>query len=132
MTITEEREENLDFSDGYYDSEQSLLVPTGSDIAVDRRPRRQEGRRPAGHHRQGLHRGERPDDAEIVSFPSDAEMFHAIQAGQVDALLQDLPVNLEHTRGGEFEIVEKYDTDEQYGFAVRRATPRCSTRSTSS
>ena len=32
MTITPDREKNLDFSDGYYDSKQSLLVPTGSDI----------------------------------------------------------------------------------------------------
>jgi polar amino acid transport system substrate-binding protein len=37
----------------------------------------------------------------------------------VDALLQDLPVNLAHTESGDFEIVEEYDTDEQYGFAVR-------------
>src|SRR3712207_8207487 len=33
MTITEEREQKLDFTDGYYDSEQSLLIATGSDIA---------------------------------------------------------------------------------------------------
>src|SRR5690349_14497899 len=34
MTITEDRKKNLDFSDGYYDSEQSLLVPADSDIKV--------------------------------------------------------------------------------------------------
>ena len=33
MTITEERKAALDFSEGYYDSQQSLLVPEGSDIA---------------------------------------------------------------------------------------------------
>src|SRR6478735_7964377 len=32
MTITPDRKQNLDFSDGYYDSKQSLLVPDGSDI----------------------------------------------------------------------------------------------------
>jgi polar amino acid transport system substrate-binding protein len=32
MTITPEREQNLAFSDPYYDSLQSLLVPEGSDI----------------------------------------------------------------------------------------------------
>lgn len=41
-------------------------------------------------------------------------------AGQVDALLQDLPVNIEHTREGDFTIVEEYSTDEQYGFAVEK------------
>ncbi len=47
-------------------------------------------------------------------------MFSAIKAGQVDALLQDLPVNLNHTKTGDFKIVEKYDTGEEYGFAVKQ------------
>ena len=32
VTITPERQKNLDFSTSYYDSKQSLLVPKGSDI----------------------------------------------------------------------------------------------------
>ena len=119
MTITEERQENLAFSDGYYDSKQSLLVPTDSDIAaIDDL----EGMR------VGVQQGttgeayteENASGAEIISFPSDAEMFQAIQAGQVDALLQDLPVNLTHTAGGDFEIVEEYSTDETYGLAMEK------------
>jgi polar amino acid transport system substrate-binding protein len=39
----------------------------------------------------------------------------------VDAILQDLPVNLEHTKDGKYEIVEEYSTDEQYGFAFKKA-----------
>ena len=61
-----------------------------------------------------------PKTAKIPSFPSDAEMYQAIQAGQVDALLQDLPVNLEHTKKGKFVIVEQYDTDESYGLALKK------------
>ena len=56
----------------------------------------------------------------IVAFPSDAEMFQAIKAGQVDALLQDLPVNLDHQKAGGFEVVETYSTDEQYGLAMKK------------
>ena len=55
-----------------------------------------------------------------MAFPSDAEMYQAIKAGQVDALLQDLPVNVEHTKDGGYEIVEKYSTDEAYGFAIKK------------
>jgi len=61
-----------------------------------------------------------PEGADIISFPSDAEMYNAIKAGQVDALLQDLPVNLDHTKDGAYKIVQKFDTGEQYGFAVRQ------------
>ena len=63
---------------------------------------------------------ENAPDADIVTFPSDAEMYQAIKAGQVDALLQDLPVNLEHTKDGGFKIVQKYSTDEQYGLAIKK------------
>jgi polar amino acid transport system substrate-binding protein len=120
MTITEEREANLDFTEGYYDSQQSLLVPTGSDIgSIDdlagKRVGVQQGTTGKTYTEENA-----PSDAEIVSFPSDGEMYQAIQAGQVDALLQDLPVNIEHTKSGDFEIVETYSTDEQYGFAVKQ------------
>ncbi len=119
MTITEERAANLDFSEGYYDSEQSLLVPEGSDIAsIDDLAGKKVGVQ------QGTtgkaYTEENAPDADIVSFPSDAEMFQAIQAGQVDALLQDLPVNLDHQKAGGFEVVETYSTDEQYGLAMRK------------
>jgi polar amino acid transport system substrate-binding protein len=118
MTITPEREKNVDFSDPYYDSEQSLLVPTGSDIkSIDDLAGKKVGVQ------QGTtgktYTEENAPDANIVAFPSDGEMFPAIKAGQVDALLQDLPVNVDHTEDGDFEIVETYKTGETYGFAVR-------------
>jgi polar amino acid transport system substrate-binding protein len=119
MTITEDREKNLDFTDGYYDSEQSLMVPTGSDIASiedldGKKVGVQQGTTGKSYTEENA-----PEGAQVISFPSDAEMFNAIKAGQVDALLQDLPVNLAHTEGGDFEVVETYSTGEEYGFAVR-------------
>jgi len=123
MTITDDRKKNLDFSDGYYDSEQSLLVPTGSDIAAigdldGKKVGVQQGT--TGK----TYANENATGAKIVSFPSDAEMYAAIKAGQVDALLQDLPVNLDHQKdpkqAGKFTVVETYKTDEQYGFAIKK------------
>lgn len=119
MTITDDRKKNLDFSDGYYDSKQSLLVAADSKIAsigdLD-------------GVKVGVQRGttgktyaeENAKGAEISTYPSDAEMYQAIKAGQVDALLQDLPVNLDHTTDGAFKVVETYDTDEEYGFAIKK------------
>ena len=118
MTITEDREENIDFTEPYYDSKQSLLVPNDSDIeSIDDLAGKKVGVQ------QGTtgktYTEENAPDAQIISFPSDGEMYPAIQAGQVDALLQDLPVNINHTEDGEFKIVEEFETDESYGFAVR-------------
>jgi polar amino acid transport system substrate-binding protein len=120
MTITEDREKQLDFTDGYYDSEQSLMVPTGSDIAsIDDLAGKKVGVQ-QGTTGKAYTEENAPEGTDVISFPSDAEMFNAIKAGQVDALLQDLPVNIEHTKGGDFEIVEQYSTGEEYGFAVKQ------------
>jgi polar amino acid transport system substrate-binding protein len=119
MTITEEREANLDFTDGYYDSEQSLMVPVDSDIAsIDDLAGAKVGVQ-QGTTGKTYTEENAPEGTEIISFPSDAEMFSAIQAGQVDALLQDLPVNVEHAKDGEYEIVDQFSTGEEYGFAVK-------------
>ncbi len=119
MTITPDRKQNLDFSDGYYDSKQSLLVPTGSSIkSIDDLSGKKVGVQ------QGTtgktYAEENAKGAEIVSFPSDAEMYQAIKAGQVDALLQDLPVNLNHQQDGGFTIVQTYSTNEEYGLAIKK------------
>lgn len=119
MTITDEREENLDFSEPYYDSLQSLLVPEDSDIKTiedlaGKTVGVQQGTTGQKYAQENV-----PEDAEVTAYPSDAELFPALQSGGVDAVLQDLPVNLLHTQEGAFTIVEEYDTDEQYGFAVK-------------
>jgi len=123
MTITPEREQKLGFSDGYYDYEQSLLVPADSSIAsIDDLDgvkvgvqKGTTGEAYANEHASG---------AEIVVFPSDGEMYSAIKAGQVEALLQDLPVNLDHQNdpkaAGQFKVVETYDTGESYGLAMKK------------
>ncbi|CEA08995.1 Glutamine-binding periplasmic protein precursor [Arthrobacter saudimassiliensis] len=119
ITITEERQERLAFSDPYYDSLQSLLVPAGSDIT---------GIDSLSGKRVGVQQGttgeayanENAEGAEIVAYPSDAELFLALQSGGIDAILQDLPVNIGHVGEGEYEIAEEYPTDESYGFAMMK------------
>lgn len=119
MTITPEREKNLTFSDPYYDSMQSLLVPVGSDIAsiADL-----AGKKVAVQNATTgkTYTEENAPEAKITSFPDDSAMFLALEGGSVDAILQDLPVNLEHTKDGKYEIVEQYQTDEAYGFAFNK------------
>ena len=119
MTINDERKKSIDFSEGYYDSKQSLLVPADSDIAsIADLAGKKVGVQATTTGE--TYAQENATDAELISLPSDAEMFQSLQAGTVDALLQDLPVNLEHTKSGDFTIVEEYSTDEQYGLAMKK------------
>jgi polar amino acid transport system substrate-binding protein len=119
MTITEDRAENLNFSDPYYDSLQSLVVPADSDVT---------SLEDLAGQSLGVQRGttgamfaqeNAPEDTEIVEFSSGPDLFTAMQAGQVAAGLQDLPVNIERVeQDDEFQIVAEFDTGEQYGFAA--------------
>jgi polar amino acid transport system substrate-binding protein len=123
MTITEARMEKLGFSDGYYDSQQSLLVAADSGISgIDQLAGKKVGVQKGSTGE--IYAQENLADADIVSFPSDAQMYAAIKAGQVDALLQDLPVNIGHENDAEqpgaFVVAETYDTDEEYGFALKK------------
>jgi len=119
MTITDERAKKIGFSDPYYDSEQSLLVPADSDIAgiadLDGKnvgvQRDTTGATYAADNAKG---------AKIIAYKDDGSEFNALKAGNVDALLQDLPVNIEHTKDGSYKVVETYKTDEQYGLAMKK------------
>ena len=119
ITITEEREANLDFTDPYYDAEQSLLTSSDSSIAtIDDLSGQTVGVQSATTG-ETYTRENAPEDAEITAFENPGDLLTALQSGQVDAVLQDLPVNAEFARNNEgFEVIETYDTGEQYGFAV--------------
>jgi polar amino acid transport system substrate-binding protein len=119
MTITEDRAQNLNFSEPYYDSLQSLIVLADGDITsledvAGQSLGVQRGTTGADYAEENA-----PDDTEIVDFDSGPDLFTAMQAGQIVAGLQDLPVNVEQVNNDDsFEIVEEFDTGEQYGFAA--------------
>lgn len=121
MTITEERAANAAFSDGYFDSFQSLLVRTedkdtlnsvaalaGKTIAV------QTGT--TGEEYAKAH----VPDAKLQSFDDAAAMFLALESKQIDAVLQDFPINAYRaTKMGTSAVSIKFDTaSEKYGFAT--------------
>ncbi|AKV87622.1 ABC transporter substrate-binding protein [Microbacterium sp. 1.5R] len=120
MTITDERKANIDFSEPYYESLQSLLVRTDSGIeSIDDLSGKNVGVQ------QGTtgeaYATENAEGAELVQYPSDGELWPAMQAGQIDAILQDQPVNLEHEKADSaYKIVEEYETGESYGFAYAK------------
>ena len=120
MTITDARKKHLDFSDPYYDSEQSLLVPVGSDVkTIDDLAGKDLGVQ-KGTTGEAYAKEHVKDAKSIISYKDDGTEFQALKAGTVAALLQDLPVNLTHTADGKYTVVQKYDTGEQYGLAMKK------------
>ncbi|MHB8050482.1 MAG: basic amino acid ABC transporter substrate-binding protein [Coriobacteriia bacterium] len=124
MTIKPEREEEIDFTDPYYDSNQSLVMAAGSTYNA---PEDLSGKK------IGVQSGttgeawaqENIPDAELVPFKNATEAFSAAAAGNVDAIVNDLPVSTELLKEDDrgLEIVAQIPTGEQYGFAVSEDNP---------
>jgi polar amino acid transport system substrate-binding protein len=119
ITITEERAANVDFTEPYYSAIQSLLVPVGSDItSIEDLVEGvtvgvQSGTTGADYAEENV------PGAEIRSYEGGGDLFTALEAGQIDAILQDEPVNANRdAQDDSVEVVETYDTGEDYGFAL--------------
>ena len=122
MTITPEREEQIDFSDPYYEADQSLLVPNGSSIAsiADLVAGVVVGVQTGTTGE--IYANENVPGAEIRAFEGGGDLLTALAAGQVEAVLQDLPVNVDEAAKGATTVVETYPTGEFYGIAFEEGS----------
>ena len=122
-TITPERAQKVDFSDPYFDAEQGLLVPAGSDIqTVDDLAGKIVGVQ------QGTtgqtYANDNTDASEVRPFPQINNAYNALKSGQVDAVLNDLPsVQDAADKLGGLEVVQNFQTDEQYGIYAQKGSP---------
>jgi len=124
MTINADRKKQIDFSDPYIDSNQSIAVvnastaKTAADLAG-----KQIGVQ-SGTTGQAWAKENIPG-ATLVPFDDTLSAFAALQAGKVDAVVNDLPVSAaivkDTTRG--LKIIQEIATGEQYGFGVSKANP---------
>jgi ABC-type amino acid transport substrate-binding protein len=121
MTITEEREQQIDFSDPYFNADQSLLVPSNSEIKstvdlADATVGVQLGTTGAEQAEEFQSEG---TVGEVRTFDTVEDTFAALENGQVDAVINALPVSQERAdrSDGRLEVVETIPTGEQYGIA---------------
>lgn len=120
ITITDERADKVRFSEPYFDADQSLLVEKDSgakslDDLADKTIGAKSG---TG---ETYAKENTPDGATVKSFDGADGLFTALAAGDIDAVLQDFPVNAYRaTKDDSVEVVDTFKTDEQYGFAVRK------------
>lgn len=121
ISISASSEEVIDFSEPYYEAQQSLLVPQGSsitslaDLGEGVTVGVQTGTAGEFYARENV-RG-----AEI--FDSSDDLVALLNTGQVDAVIQDLAVNAEEAVKGEATIVETYATGEYFGIAFAKGSP---------
>ncbi|AJS60980.1 amino acid ABC transporter substrate-binding protein [Paenibacillus sp. IHBB 10380] len=121
MTITEERKEQVDFSNVYFKAGQSLLVKSGSDIqsiadlANGTTVLAVKGSTSANNIR------EKAPDAEVLELENYQDAFTALKAGKGDALTTDNAILLGmQQQDPNYVLVGGTFTDEPYGIAIRK------------
>ena len=121
MTINEEREAVMDFTDPYFEATQALITKTGSGIAdlsdlAGKRIAVQEGTTGEDYVRENA-----PEGAEIVSYEDSVLMMQAVKTGKADAGVNDngLLYNFIN-QNPDVEVVTEFKTGEEYGFSVKK------------
>ncbi|SFE26020.1 transporter substrate-binding domain-containing protein [Alteribacillus iranensis] len=125
MTITEERKENIDFSQPYYDAGLILAVLEGSEeeiSSIDDVDGKTVATRVGSTSEAYL---EENTDANIEAFPEITEAYQSVLTGRADAVLYDKP-NVEYYAetegGGELVTVGDLLQGEQYGIAFPKGS----------
>jgi polar amino acid transport system substrate-binding protein len=133
MTITPEREQEILFSTPYIDSNQSIAVVKGKFPKLD-------GNDPAAINTAftgkiiGVQSGTTGETwakenlkgaKQIVPFDDTLSAFSALNAGKVDAVVNDLPVSAYLVKSSytNDELVAEIPTGEQYGIGIAKANP---------
>lgn len=121
ITITEEREEGVDFSEPYFSADQSLLVKADSGITG------LDGLSGLGLAVQSgttgaVYAEEHAEEFgyEVISFEDAAGPYLALDSGDVAGVMTDIVGNQGVADEDDtVTVVETFTTDEQYGFAVK-------------
>jgi polar amino acid transport system substrate-binding protein len=122
VSITDERKQQNNFSDGYFEIHQSLLVRKADEARYKDLPDLKgktvgvqsgtTGADFAKAHASG---------ASIKEFTGADELLTALKAGQVDGVVQDQPVNAYNAKTTGQSVIVKVFTEEkaeQYGFVI--------------
>jgi polar amino acid transport system substrate-binding protein len=117
-TITDEREETVDFTNPYYFSEQAILVKEGGDEIEDASE--------LSGLTVGVQQGttgeefveEEGDAGEVRAYPQGPDAVNALKSGVLDAVVIDIPVAENAVEAGGVEVSAAIPTEEEYGFVV--------------
>lgn len=124
VTITEDRLDDVDFTEPYCDSNQSITVLKDSGYT---------SRDDLAGKTVAVHSGttgqdwatENLPDSTIVPYDDQSSAFAALAAGKADAFCEDLPIAQYMVANAypDCEIIEEIPTGEQYAIAVSKENP---------
>lgn len=116
ITITDERKAKFDFSEPYFDADQGLLVPEGSDLAT---VADLEGKKIAVQQATTGETWVNDNGLTAIQFEDLGLQIQALKTGQVDAVVNDIAVLGPFVTDG-LEVAATFPTGEQYGLGVKK------------
>jgi polar amino acid transport system substrate-binding protein len=120
VTITDDRAKVVDFSQGYFKSDQGLLVKKGTKVTTwDDVKKLKLGVQASTTAEYYLTSGKVPGwtiDG-VKSFPDLSTAYAALNAGTIDGVVIDTPINLGQAAqsNGALEVVGQFKTGDEYG-----------------
>lgn len=124
ITINDEREELVDFSTPYYDSNLAIVTLASSDIAsasgLSGKPvGAQSGSTGEEWAKENL------GDSSYTPYAGPTDALTALRAGKIQAVVLDAPVASDYVKedAGTYKLVDEIATGEQYGIAINKDNP---------
>lgn len=126
MTITEEREQEIDFSDPYYEADQSIIVRKNSNMQLDKNQDLQNysvgaqtGTTGAGWIEENLVNNGTMDEDDFERYSKYTLALQDLINGKIDAIVLDKPVARAFERSEDVKVISTIETGEEYGFGVK-------------
>ncbi|MFC7303047.1 ABC transporter substrate-binding protein [Streptomyces monticola] len=120
MTITEERDKVMDFSDPYFEATQALITKKGKPYRkLDDLDGEKFGYQKATTGGEYAKKNA-PEGAELVEFEDVGLLLAAVKSGQVAAGINDNGVLYDYVKSNpDTEVTAEFDTGEQYGIGFK-------------
>jgi polar amino acid transport system substrate-binding protein len=130
MTVSQERQEGVDFTRSYYTVNQSVAIRPGSNFTMQDlyagrlRIGAQAGTTGAAWVEENLVQSEKMPAANLVLHPDLSALTESLANGTIDASVYDAPPQERATAGKFLTIIGEIPTKEQYAVAVRKTDPQ--------
>lgn len=122
MSITPERQQVMLFSEPYFDANQALVVPEASTATTladlsGKRVGGQTGTTGLDY----LKANQSANGYEIVEYQDFPSQSDALQTGQIDGAVNDIPVwnEVVKNNAGVLKVVAQFDTGDKYGIGMK-------------
>jgi len=124
FTITDERKEEIDFSDSYFDSNQGVVTLRSSSYSdygdlAGKAVAAQSGTTGESWAKENI------PGVTVTALDSATDCFNALVAGKVEAIVLDLPTAQAQARESftQCQVIAEIPTGEQYGIVVSKDNP---------